>query len=92
MDDGTGLARLIPPLKGADFLEKSSLAVPCIIRNGSDGGLTINGTRYTEPMPSFTNLDETDLSNLINYINTAWGNDYPPTNPMKVQSALSECD
>jgi cytochrome c551 len=91
MDDGSGLARLIPPLAGADYLANYPEQVPCIIQNGAEGAVTVNGITYSEPMPSFNNLDEIDLSNLINYINTSWGNDYPVTNPRKIRTHLDSC-
>ena len=91
MEDGTGLGSWIPPLNGSDYLQISRSNVPCIIRYGSSGGNTVNGILYKQPMPSFRNLNEVELSNLINYINTAWDNDFPETSPAEVTSALSLC-
>jgi len=91
MEDGSGLVLLIPPLNQADFLQLRRADVPCVIRYGSPGGMTINGETYTEPMPSFRNLNETELSNLINYINTAWDNHLKETSPGDVSKALEAC-
>jgi mono/diheme cytochrome c family protein len=55
------------------------------------GGLVVNGTTFTEPMPGFRNLNEVEISNLINYINTSWGNNLPETSPEEVLNALDKC-
>lgn len=91
MEDGSGLALLIPPLADADYLRLYPDSIPCIIREGRKGGLTVNGTLYHESMPSARNLNEVELSNLINYINTAWGNDNPVTHPAEVRQRLTYC-
>ncbi len=91
MEDGTGLGWLIPPLASADYLQTNPTDIACIIRYGSQGGINVNGITYKEPMPSFRNLNEVELSNLINYINTAWGNDNPETSPAEVAASLALC-
>lgn len=91
MEDGSGLGFLIPPLAGADYLDIRRDEVPCIIRYGAAGGLTVNGYTYNEPMPGFSNLNEIELSNLINYMNTSWGNNLPETSPDEVKEILGRC-
>lgn len=92
MADGSGLGRLIPPLAQADFLELRRDAVPCVIQYGSDGGHTVNGITYRERMPSFRQLNEVEISNVINYIHTAWGNRVSLTSPVEVEQALTACE
>ena len=91
MDDGSGLANLIPPLSGSDYLEGARQIVPCVIYQGAEGGTVVNGVIYTEPMPAFEMLSEVDISNVINYINTSWGNSLPLTSPEEVKTALINC-
>ena len=76
MEDGTGLRGIIPPLKGSDFLKNNQHSLVCLIRKGSQGGLTINGRKYSQPMPGNANLTQGDIANIINYINHAWDNNY----------------
>ena len=90
MEDGTGLARLIPPLAGSDQLD-NLMHVVCTISYGSEDSIAVNGIWYTEPMPSFSNLTAVELSNLINYINSTWGNEESPTHPAAVEEALIHC-
>ncbi|MDX1410131.1 MAG: cytochrome c [Saprospiraceae bacterium] len=90
MDDGTGLARLIPPLAGSDGLSDITRTA-CVIARGAEGGTVVNGVTYSEPMPSFSNLTAVEISNIINYLHTAWGNTLPPVNPSQVETALQAC-
>jgi len=91
MDDGTGLAGLIPPLSGSDYLDGARQIVPCVIYQGAEGGTVVNGIKYTEPMPAFSNFNEVDISNIINYLHSSWDNDLPLTSPEEVKSALLNC-
>ena len=72
--DGQALAGLIPPLAGSDYLIINKDKLACIIRNGLDGEIIVNGVSYNQPMPANTLLTEIQISNIINYINNEWGN------------------
>jgi mono/diheme cytochrome c family protein len=74
--DGKGLGQLIPPLAGADYLHQSRAALPCIVRRGLRGPLTVNGVAYNGIMPALDakQLPDADVANVLNYIRSAWGN------------------
>lgn len=76
---GDGLATLIPPLAHADYLTRHRAALPCIIRQGMRGPLTVNGRHYNGVMPAFppTKLSDADVANILNYVRNAWGNHAP---------------
>lgn len=42
-DAGQGLGRLIPPLAGADYLRTHRDELPCMLRRGVHGPMTVNG-------------------------------------------------
>ncbi|MEM9991173.1 MAG: cytochrome c [Bacteroidota bacterium] len=92
MDDGTGLIGVIPPLAGADYLAKHQDQLACIIRHGLEGEIVVNGKTYKEPMPGIKKLPEAEIANIINYINTAWGNDLPYMTYTQVQAQLKTCE
>ena len=65
--------------------------VPCIIRYGLADTIQVNGKDYWQPMTGIAHLTDIEISNIINYINEAWGNDlgfYPPD---KVKETLTVC-
>ena len=92
MADGSGLKGLIPPLAGADFLTKSPDAVPCIIRAGIKGKLTVNGQEYDTEMAGIEKLTEFEITNIINYIHTSWDNQLPIVEHLQVREWLKACE
>ncbi len=91
MDDGTGLVGVIPPLAGADYVRDNVDKLPCIIRKGMKGEVVVNGWTYRGEMLPNTQLTDFEITNIINYINTAWGNDYEIVKHDMVRTALENC-
>lgn len=91
IDDGLGLRGVIPPLAGADYIARDSAAMACIIRNGLQGEIVVNGTTYNEPMEGLPQLSDFQIANIINYINTAWGNDFGFVTLPEVRRRLEAC-
>ena len=91
MADGSGLETLIPPLVNSDFLEHHQSEIPCIIRKGQIGEITVNGKKYNQEMTAIPQLSDFEINNVMNYINSAWGNDYGYSKITDVQEALKEC-
>jgi cytochrome c553 len=78
MDEGEGLAGLIPPLAGADYLHTHRIDLPCILKNGTHDTLQVNGRTFAENMPAAPGLTDVDITNILNYINQSWGNNNEP--------------
>ena len=76
MEDGSGLNGVIPPLKGADFLAKHQSQLTCLIRKGIKDTIIVNAKVYSQAMPGAYKLTQGDLTNVINYVNNAWGNNF----------------
>ena len=91
MEDGTGLQGIIPPLAGADYVRDNQQLLPCLIRHGVQEPLTVNGKVYTTLMEGVPKLTEFEITNVINYINTSWGNDYGIVKHPDVRLLLEEC-
>ncbi len=92
MEDGSGVAGLIPPLAQADYVELNQELLPCIIRYGLEDEIEVNGRTYEQPMQGIKKLTDTEIANIINYINTSWGNDYPIMPLGQVRAILEECE
>lgn len=91
MENGEGLKGLIPPLAGADWVKNNQEDLACIIRYGMKGPIEVNGRTYNEAMPGVPELSDFEITNVINFINHAWGNDYGYVKYESVKNALENC-
>ncbi len=92
MEDGQGLKSLVPPLAKSDYLAQNQDKLACIINKGLNGSIIVNGKEYNQPMAGIPGLNSTKLTNVINYINHAWGNNAGYTKIQDVESALKACE
>ncbi len=90
MDDGIGLKGIIPPLAASDYLRNNQDDLVRIIIMGIKDTIVVNGITYNQPMEGISSLTTVQLTNVINYINTAWGNDIPITTLEKVNTSLTD--
>ncbi|HHB78531.1 MAG TPA: cytochrome c [Saprospiraceae bacterium] len=91
-DDGNGLQGLIPPIRQSDYLHIHQNDLACIIRHGLDSVITVNGVVYDlQKMPANDILDDIAITNLINFINNAWGNKEEFVTVEKIKADLSRC-
>jgi len=88
MADGTGLAQLYPPLNKSDWLEENLSQLPYIMRYGIEDTLYVNGHEYTIPMSGLPELSAVEISNITNYILSAWENDLGKMSFKEVQNSL----
>lgn len=91
MDNGEGLAGLMPPLAGSDYLAQHRERIPCIIRNGLQDTIVVNGKVYAEQMLPNSLLSDIQITNIANYIFQSWGNQLPPLSFEEAQKALEAC-
>ncbi len=73
--DGSGLQKLYPPLAKADFLSKNLSKSICIVQNGYDDPLIVNGVEYNMVMPAFQQLTPIEIAEVMTYIGNKWGNE-----------------
>jgi mono/diheme cytochrome c family protein len=91
MANGEGLQSLIPPLAGFNYLSEDRAQIACIITNGLADTVRYGGRVFVEPMAGIPNLSEAEITNIINYINHAWGNDFGYVKIIDVKEALKDC-
>ena len=89
--DGKGLAGLYPPIANSDFLAKNKEMIVCGMKYGMKDTLTINGKRYTQPMPPNTQLYALDIAEITSYIYIKWGNEKKITEGKEVEKVLETC-
>jgi mono/diheme cytochrome c family protein len=66
--NGEGLVNLYPPLSNVDWVTLNSEKISCIIKNGSQGELKINGTLFSGDMPGHNNLTNLEIAEITAYI------------------------
>lgn len=71
--DGTGLGRLIPPIKGSDYFLADKGRTARIIKNGQQGEIVVNGIEYNEVMPANLKLTDLEIAQLMTYLYNVWG-------------------
>lgn len=72
--NGTGLGKLIPPLRDADYFKGNVHRTIWIIRHGQEGEITVNGQIYNQAMPPNPQLKPLDIAQITTYLYNIWGN------------------
>ncbi len=90
--DGKGLAELYPPLDASDYLESNIESLPCIIKNGVQGEIVVNGVTYNQVMPGLPMLTDLEIAEISTYVANSWSNDFGYIGVKEVTSALSDCE
>ncbi len=91
-ENGEGLKKLIPPLAGTDYLPMHVRKVPCIIRYGISGPITVNDQVYNQPMAGIRDLESDEIKAVIDFMLAEW---YPGTEGLsqaEVSKLLRECE
>lgn len=93
MENGEGLRGLIPPLAKADYVVNHRAEIPCVIRKGLKGSIVVNNVPYgQQEMPANSKLTEFEITNILNYIGSAWGNNEPLWTVDEVRKSLKKCE
>ena len=88
---GTGLGLLYPPLNKSDFMDKHFKEVICLIKNGKEGELLVNGKQYNKPMKGIVSLTELEIAEIATYIYNTWNRQRGIVEVKEVTFAISTC-
>lgn len=92
MENGEGLKGLIPPLVKADYLAAHRNDIPCVIHNGMKGRVVVNGIEYgQQEMLPIKKLSDFEITNIMNYVSTSWGNAEKLWTLEEVRAGLKNC-
>lgn len=70
---GAGIPGAFPPLAKSDYLNADvNRAIKQVIK-GSNGPITVNGKKYTTPMPAQALTDQ-QVADVLTYVYANWGN------------------
>lgn len=90
-NEGEGLRKLIPPLAGTDFIPAYREGLPCIIRLGIRGPISVNGQIYDQPMTGFPDLEDDEIKAIIDYMLSSWYPQEPKPSQAQVSEKVKEC-
>lgn len=90
--DGKGLNDLYPPLANSDFLLADKKRAACIIWNGIEGPITVNGKEYDMPMLPVQGMSVTKVTDVMNYIYNSFGHNEGLITEKEVKSYLESCE
>lgn len=88
--NGTGLGKLIPPLRDADYFKGNVHRTVWIIRNGQKGEITVNGQIYNQPMPPNSQLKPLEIAQITTYLYNIWGNSEGVITSSEVENYLKK--
>jgi glucose/arabinose dehydrogenase/mono/diheme cytochrome c family protein len=72
--NGLGIENLYPPLAGSDWVNGKKDKLIQTIMYGLQGEMKVNSKTYNQVMPAYTFLSDQELTGVINYISTNFGN------------------
>lgn len=90
--EGQGLAKLFPPLAKSDYLMNDINRAICIVRNGQQGEIVVNGVTFNQPMPGVPELTKLEIAEILTYVTNSWGNEQGMVTIADVETALSKCN
>src|SRR5690606_27318121 len=78
-NNGEGLNRYAPPLRGSEWVLGDERRLALIVLYGIEGPLDVAGKRYDEPailpvMPAHSTLKDEAIAAILTYIRNEWGN------------------
>ena len=89
--DGSGLGRVYPPLAKSDFMMNNPDAVLCLMKNGIEDEMIVNGITYNKAMPGIPSLTELEIAEIATYIYNSWGNTRKMVEVNQVTPILMAC-
>lgn len=73
--DGSGNPPRFPPLAETDWVNGNKQRLIGIVLQGLEGEITVRGESYNMPMPAHDFLDDEQISQILTYIRSNFGND-----------------
>lgn len=90
--NGTGLGRVYPPLHQSDFMDNHFEAVICLMKNGKQGELVVNGKHFNQTMPAMPSLSDLEVAEIATYIYNTWTHEKGIVEVSEVSRLLSRCE
>jgi len=90
--EGEGFRNLYPPLVNSKNFKTDPYNTACLIVNGLEGPMEINGKIYDQRMLAIEGMTDVQITNILNYVAKAFNKEVPtPLNIDLVNKKLEEC-
>jgi cytochrome c551 len=89
--DGSGLGRVYPPISKSDFMDENLSDVICLIKNGRQGEILVNGVMYNQPMAGIPSLTDLEVAEITTYIYNTWSHQLGLVDVTMATSVLKGC-
>ncbi len=82
---------MYPPLDTSDYLTNNFEEVLCLIRNGKEGAILVNGKNYNQKMPGISTLTDLEIAEITTYVYNTWSHQRGIVDVKEVSATLSSC-
>ena len=89
--NGKGLGLLYPPLDVSDFIDSNRNSVICIIKNGIQGELIVNGKSFNQPMKGIPQFTDLEIAEVTTFLYNNWGRNKGIVEVTEVTSVIQKC-
>lgn len=89
--NGKGLGLLFPPLDKSDFVDGNKKKVICLIENGIEGEMVVNGNSFNKAMPAIPQLTDLEIAEITTYLYNSWGRSEGIIDVNEVTSTIQDC-
>ncbi len=90
-ENGEGFRDLYPPLQNSDYFFQNQLETACMVRNGMEQKITVNGKYYEQPMSAIPQLNAIEICNIINFLSHQWNPGMQTVTIDQVKEQLETC-
>jgi len=84
--DGKGVPRLNPPLVKTKYVLGDKAQLAQIVLKGLNQPIEVEGETYNNVMPSFAQLTDEQIADVLTYVRNSFGNKASPVTPAIVKS------
>ena len=86
--DGEGFRQLYPPLQNSRFLREEVEQLPCIMKYGMKGKITVGDVVFNQVTPGNPRLGPEEIGLITGYLQRAWGH---PVTELQTVKLLENC-
>ncbi len=90
--DGEGVLGTFPPLKGSEVVLGDKRELIHLILNGLSGKNMVKGEEYDQSMPAFSFLKDREVSEILTYVHTHFGNADTTVSTQEVNEVRNSLD